>query len=84
MITYEKVITQIFLLDFPTNSNDSFCSSDVSMEDFDDDMDGDLDGSFENIMQQVPNQITTSTNNNVLINPIDKLYLMQNSYFSEV
>lgn len=75
----------LFLTDFPTNSNDSFCSSDVSMEDFDDDIEGDLDGSFENIMQQVPNQITTSTtNNSVLINPIDKLYLMQNSYFSEV
>lgn len=72
-----------FSPDYPTNSNDSFCSSDVSMEDFDDDLEGDLDGSFENIMQQVPNQVTSATNNNVLINPIDKLYLMQNSYFSE-
>lgn len=76
------------------NSNDSFCSSDIS-----------LDGSnFDHLDEATSDTLslqnldlhTTHIHNNLLdsaaaapnstatgnINPIDKLYLMQNSYFN--
>lgn len=76
------------------NSNDSFCSSDIS-----------LDGSnFDNLDEATSDTLslqnldlhTSHIHNNLLdntagasnstnignVNPIDKLYLMQNSYFN--
>lgn len=78
--------------EYPANSNDSFCSSDVSLDDgsFDHMDDGTSDAlSFQNHSSygsshnnnnpMHENMITLSSG---IINPIDKLYLMQNSYFN--
>ncbi|XP_055841889.1 LIM homeobox transcription factor 1-beta isoform X1 [Episyrphus balteatus] len=85
-------------LDYPANSNDSFCSSDISLDGSNfDHLDDDGDSlSLQNLELQTPGtQIrnsngTSSThhdslgslNSHNIINPIDKLYLMQNSYFN--
>ncbi|XP_073838352.1 LIM homeobox transcription factor 1 alpha [Musca autumnalis] len=79
--------------DYPANSNDSFCSSDLSLDGSNfDHLDDDADSlSLNNLELQStsssghhhnsnPQDILANLNNN-LINPIDKLYLMQNSYF---
>lgn len=81
-------------LDYLGNSNDSFCSSDIS-----------LDGSnFDNLDEATSDTLSlqnldlhaTHIHTNLLdgsaatsnapnignVNPIDKLYLMQNSYFN--
>ena len=82
------------IADYLGNSNDSFCSSDIS-----------LDGSnFDNLDEATSDTLslqnldlhTSHIHNNLLdssanpsnapnignVNPIDKLYLMQNSYFN--
>ncbi|XP_023294595.2 LIM homeobox transcription factor 1-beta [Lucilia cuprina] len=79
--------------DYPANSNDSFCSSDLSLDGSNfDHLDDDADSlSLNNLELQSssssghhhnsnPQDILANLNNS-LINPIDKLYLMQNSYF---
>ncbi|TMW49708.1 hypothetical protein DOY81_005213 [Sarcophaga bullata] len=79
--------------DYPANSNDSFCSSDLSLDGSNfDNLDDDADSlSLNNLELQSssssghhhnsnPQDILANLNNS-LINPIDKLYLMQNSYF---
>ncbi|KAL7732449.1 hypothetical protein ACLKA6_004414 [Drosophila palustris] len=81
--------------DYPANSNDSFCSSDLSLDGSNfDQLDDDADSlSLNNLELQStsssgnhnqhsnPHDMLASLNTS-LINPIDKLYLMQNSYFS--
>ncbi|XP_017070658.1 LIM homeobox transcription factor 1-beta isoform X2 [Drosophila eugracilis] len=83
--------------DYPANSNDSFCSSDLSLDGSNfDQLDDDADSlSLNNLELQStsssgnqhshshsnPHDMLANLNNS-LINPIDKLYLMQNSYFS--
>ncbi|XP_017043505.1 LIM homeobox transcription factor 1-alpha isoform X1 [Drosophila ficusphila] len=85
--------------DYPANSNDSFCSSDLSLDGSNfDPLDDDADSlSLNNLELQStsssgnqhshshshsnPHDMLANLNNS-LINPIDKLYLMQNSYFS--
>ncbi|XP_037930830.1 LIM homeobox transcription factor 1-beta [Teleopsis dalmanni] len=79
--------------DYPANSNDSFCSSDLSLDGSNfDQLDDDGDSlSLNNLELQstcssgnqhsnAQDMIANLSTN--LINPIDKLYLMQNSYFS--
>lgn len=84
----------LLILDYLGNSNDSFCSSDIS-----------LDGSnFDNLDEATSDTLSLQNldlhashiHNNLLdgtasasnttnignVNPIDKLYLMQNSYFN--
>lgn len=84
--------------DYLGNSNDSFCSSDISLDgsNFDqmDDATSDTIMSLQNDMHTSSshrhsnheNSISSHTNINSVagsnINPIDKLYLMQNSYFN--
>lgn len=82
-----------FISDYPANSNDSFCSSDLSLDGSNfDNLDDDADSlSLNNLELQSssssghhhnsnPQDILANLNTS-LINPIDKLYLMQNSYF---
>lgn len=83
-----------FITDYPANSNDSFCSSDLSLDGSNfDNLDDDADSlslnnlelqssssSGHNYHNSNPQDILANLNNS-LINPIDKLYLMQNSYF---
>lgn len=76
------------------NSNDSFCSSDISLDgsNFDnlDEATSDtlslqnLDLHASHIHNTLLDNATTASNPLATgnINPIDKLYLMQNSYFS--
>lgn len=83
-----------FFLDFPTNSNDSFCSSDESLDgsQFDNLDDATSDTmSLTNLELNSQNQIHTNSSHesfcknftgSIISNPIDKLYLMQNSYFN--
>ncbi|KAL0280445.1 UNVERIFIED_CONTAM: hypothetical protein PYX00_001729 [Menopon gallinae] len=75
---------------YQTNSNDSFCSSDISLDGSNQfealDEAGSDSMSVQN-MEQPPQQHHNHHHhrpgsNNLQINPIDKLYLMQNSYFS--
>lgn len=84
----------LFSIDYLGNSNDSFCSSDIS-----------LDGSnFDNLDEATSDTLSlqnlelhathihtslldgtsgaSNTSNIGNVNPIDKLYLMQNSYFN--
>ncbi|XP_055377120.1 LIM homeobox transcription factor 1-beta [Condylostylus longicornis] len=95
--------------DFPTNSNDSFCSSDLSLDgsnfDLNDegtsdtislknlDLNSNGNGGHNNSAHDAFNNLNNNNNNNGhhghsnssgpnSINPIDKLYLMQNSYFN--
>lgn len=87
--------------DYPANSNDSFCSSDLSLDGSNfDQLDDDADSlSLNNLELQSTSSSGNHNNhshsnqhsnphdmlanlNTSLINPIDKLYLMQNSYFS--
>lgn len=79
-----------FFPDYPTHSGDSFCSSDISLDgsNFDQLDEGTSDTmSLQNL--DVQNHHTAHTAHEPLnlgtgavVNPIDKLYLMQNSYFS--
>ncbi|CAD7082075.1 unnamed protein product [Hermetia illucens] len=75
--------------DYPANSNDSFCSSDISLDgsNFDHLDEGTSDTmSLQNLDLQSshgPNSSHDALNlNSGVVNPIDKLYLMQNSYFN--
>ncbi|CAG9763306.1 unnamed protein product [Ceutorhynchus assimilis] len=64
---------------YPAHSGESFCSSDISLDDstnFDH-----LDEGTSDTMS-LQNLEMTHGDNGSLANPIDKLYLMQNSYFS--
>lgn len=83
-----------FDLDYLGNSNDSFCSSDISLDGSNfDNLDEatsdtlslqnlDLHASHihNNLLDGAANTSNTANIGNV--NPIDKLYLMQNSYFN--
>lgn len=86
-------ITWLYLIDnsiadnYPAHSGESFCSSDISLDDstnFDhlDEATSDT-MSLQNLELQPQSHhnegISTSSS---IANPIDKLYLMQNSYFS--
>lgn len=87
--------------DYPANSNDSFCSSDLSLDGSNfDQLDDDADSLSLNNLELRSTSSSGNHNNHShsnqhsnphdmlanlntsLINPIDKLYLMQNSYFS--
>ncbi|XP_044733760.1 LIM homeobox transcription factor 1-beta-like [Chrysoperla carnea] len=72
---------------YPANSGDSFCSSDISLDDstnFDHLDDGTSDTlSLQNLdLQTSHSSGHDSLPPGSIANPIDKLYLMQNSYFS--
>lgn len=77
-------------VDYPGNSGDSFCSSDVSLDgsSFDHLDEGTSDTlSLQNLDLQTGHGQSGGHESLVsltagVINPIDKLYLMQNSYFS--
>ncbi|CAD7002735.1 unnamed protein product [Ceratitis capitata] len=79
--------------DYPHNSNDSFCSSDLSLDGSNfDQLDDDADSlSLNNLELQSTGSSGNQHSNphdmianlsTSLVNPIDKLYLMQNSYFN--
>lgn len=82
--------------DYLGNSNDSFCSSDISLDgsNFDHLDEATSDTlSLQNLdlqaahlqnslLENTGGALTPSTSNASNINPIDKLYLMQNSYFN--
>lgn len=84
------------LLDYLGNSNDSFCSSDISLDDsnFDNLDEATSDTlSLQNLdlqASQIHNNLIETNSNGMQtnataignVNPIDKLYLMQNSYFN--
>ncbi|PSN58019.1 LIM homeobox transcription factor 1-beta, partial [Blattella germanica] len=74
---------------YPTHSGESFCSSDISLDDstnFEQLDEGGSDTlSLQNLDLQPPHPPPASESllpSIVQVNPIDKLYLMQNSYFS--
>lgn len=81
---------------YPTNSNDSFCSTDISLDGSSQfealDEAGSDSMSVQNSEQSRSHQQQQHhhhghhqhhpVNSNIQINPIDKLYLMQNSYFN--
>ncbi|CAH0545838.1 unnamed protein product [Brassicogethes aeneus] len=72
---------------YPAHSGDSFCSSDISLDDtsnFDHLDEGTSDTlSLQNLeLQSHSHQHDTAPSGGSIANPIDKLYLMQNSYFS--
>lgn len=72
-------------LDFPVNSNDSFCSSDNESLDYSnfDNLDEATSDTMSLNNLDLPNRHGIATDHHDHIaNPIDKLYLMQNSYFS--
>lgn len=72
---------------YPAHSGESFCSSDISLDgstNFDhlDEATSDT-MSLQNLELQSQNHHTEAIQSSSSIaNPIDKLYLMQNSYFS--
>lgn len=86
----------ILCTDYLGNSNDSFCSSDISMDgsNFDhldeatsdtlslQNLDLQTAHLHNNLLDNPTGHMTASTSNVGNINPIDKLYLMQNSYFN--
>lgn len=86
----------IFFLDYPANSNDSFCSSDISLDgsNFDQLDEATSDTlSLQNLdLHHSSSHGHSHMNENAMCgigggggingNPIDKLYLMQNSYFN--
>jgi LIM homeobox transcription factor 1 len=79
----------LFADTYPTHSGESFCSSDISLDDstnFEQLDEGGSDTlSLQNLDRQAPHPPPPSDSllpNIVQVNPIDKLYLMQNSYFS--
>lgn len=90
--------------DYPANSNDSFCSSELSLDGSFEQMDDVTSDTFQNLtgdhhhphhprnsnsvnnnfptnLNTHPSSSTTSSGS-INPNPIDKLYLMQDSYFS--
>ncbi|XP_069672578.1 LIM homeobox transcription factor 1-beta-like isoform X1 [Periplaneta americana] len=73
---------------YPTHSGESFCSSDISLDDstnFEQLDEGGSDTlSLQNLDLQPPHPPPSESilPTMVQVNPIDKLYLMQNSYFS--
>lgn len=84
-------------VDYPANSNDSFCSSDISLDgsNFDQLDEATSDTlSLQNLDLQASHGHNNSHESGIGsmssvgggcgggINPIDKLYLMQNSYFN--
>lgn len=86
----------MFFSDYLGNSNDSFCSSDISLDgsNFDhldeatsdtlslQNLDLQASHIHSNLLENGTNGLSSSTSNIGNINPIDKLYLMQNSYFN--
>lgn len=93
---FKNKIFRSFVTDYPANSNDSFCSSEVSLDESLP-MDEATSDTFHNHNQsgESHHQRNSSANNfsfpspglapltsSGIINPIDKLYLMQDSYFS--
>jgi hypothetical protein len=82
-------MTILFSDTYPTHSGESFCSSDISLDDstnFEQLDEGGSDTlSLQNLDMQGPHPPPPSEGllpSIVQVNPIDKLYLMQNSYFS--
>lgn len=99
-------VVRVFIADYPANSNDSYCSSDISMDgsQFDQLDEATSDTlSLQNLDLHAGNgqhnnhQNHTSSDSGIMCgggagggggiqignhNPIDKLYLMQNSYFA--
>lgn len=75
-------------LDYPAHSGESFCSSDISLDDstnFDHLDEATSDTlSLQNLELQSNHQHTHENvpSSGGVANPIDKLYLMQNSYFN--
>lgn len=73
---------------YPAHSGESFCSSDISLDDstnFDHLDEGTSDTlSLQNLELQSSHQMAHDgiSTSGVIANPIDKLYLMQNSYFN--
>ncbi|XP_063236323.1 LIM homeobox transcription factor 1-beta [Bacillus rossius redtenbacheri] len=72
---------------YPTHSGESFCSSDISLDDSTNYEQLDEGGSDTLSLQNLdlpphPSQSDGLLPGMVQVNPIDKLYLMQNSYFS--
>lgn len=72
---------------YPNHSNDSFCSSDISLDDSTNFEQMDEGGSDTLSLQNLDMPSHNSSTDTMLpglgqVNPIDKLYLMQNSYFS--
>lgn len=92
------MIFSFYFSDYLGNSNDSFCSSDISLDgsNFDQMDEATSDTmSLQNVdMHTAHRHSNTNHDNNISshtnmnsgsvsnINPIDKLYLMQNSYFN--
>lgn len=89
------IFSLLIITDYPGNSNDSFCSSDISLDgsNFDqlDEATSDtlsmhnldmqsqqMNASHDSVLGSLTSANTALGN----INPIDKLYLMQNSYFN--
>jgi LIM homeobox transcription factor 1 len=77
------------LADFPGNSGDSMCSSDVSLDgsnfdNFDEATSDTMSLQNLDVQPNGPNNNGLETNNNGPVTHIDKLYLMQNSYFSAI
>lgn len=79
----------IQISDYHANSNDSFCSSDISLDGSNFDQ---LDEATSDTLSLQNGELHSHGHNNSHesgigslssgINPIDKLYLMQNSYFN--
>lgn len=78
---------KIFTDNYPAHSGDSFCSSDISLDgstNFDHLDEATSDTlSMQNLDLQSSHQHPhEGISSGGIANPIDKLYLMQNSYFS--
>lgn len=85
------LINNVIFSDYPAHSGDSFCSSDISLDgsNFDQLDEGASDTmSLQNMEVQHHHNHGHTTHEplnlgtGAVVNPIDKLYLMQNSYFS--
>ncbi|XP_045463258.1 LIM homeobox transcription factor 1-beta.1 [Harmonia axyridis] len=87
VIKEESPSNDHYLDTYPTHSGDSFCSSDISLDgstNFDQLDEATSDTlSLQNLeLQSSHHQHDSLPSSGSIANPIDKLYLMQNSYFS--
>lgn len=76
--------SNLFTDAYPTHSGESFCSSDISLDDSTNLEEGGSD-SLTMDLPPPPAHSHPHHDGGLLlgqVNPIDKLYLMQNSYFS--
>lgn len=94
-LTHKFIFVFHLQTDYPANSNDSFCSSDISLDGSNfDQLDEATSDTLSMHNMDLPSQahnnshesglgsMSSSTSTIAGINPIDKLYLMQNSYFN--